>query len=156
MKESTKAFRFLNEPINSINWKFVSPLIIVEMMLLKGARLERSKGKESQVKRRQHIDLLLAAEFFPDENPPKLVVAESEDELHADLRERFPSRASRLSGEILEIRNQQSRFFTIDAISMGLTETLSTEATLGEVVEQLLSKDIVPLDAQLNLVLLEK
>jgi len=150
----TRASRFIDKPINSINWRFVAPLIFDEVMQLTGQRLLRRKGGEPISTTRNHITTLLAAELFSDENPPRFVIAESEDEIHEDLRGKFPSESPRLSGEIIEIKNQQSRFFTIDAIMMGTAERLPTETQLEEVVEYLLSQNIIPLDAEMNLVLI--
>ena len=95
------------------------------------------------------VKRLRAAEFYPDENPPHLEIAESENELHAVLRERHPSRMPRLSGDVLEMGPSNSKFFTLNSVDKN-TQLLMTEAHLDEVVKLLLSLGYVALDAEMN------
>jgi hypothetical protein len=149
----SEASVFIKDSIDIINFELMSPLILEEVQELKRRRLRKKNGENTTTERR-NTTALLSAEFFPDEKPPRLVIAESEDELHEDLRERFPSKNKRISGEIIKITNQENfQFFSMDPVDIALGSTnLPTEADLKEVLEYLLSQNIVPLDAEMRII----
>ena len=83
--------------------------------------------------------------------PPKLLVAESELDTHKELREKYPSTAPRLSGDLIRLKEFPFAFFTMDAVIEEFRQ-LPTKAQVPQVVEWLLSQNIVPLDARMNLI----
>lgn len=94
---------------------------------------------------------MFAAEFFPDSAPPKLLVADSIMETHQELRERHPSTAPRLSGDLIKLKQFPFVFFTMDAVTKNVRK-LPTKAQLPQVVEWFLSQNILPIDAEMHLV----
>lgn len=149
----SEASRFINNFQNVLNWEFIAPLMNEEVQNLKASRLRKRDGK-TITNERIYTTALLAAEFFPDEKPPRLVIAESEDELHEDLRERFPSEGRRISGEIIRATNKENfQFFSMDPIVIKIKSMyLPTKADLKEVSEYLLSQNIAPLDAEMRII----
>lgn len=68
----------------------IKPFVNREVSLTIGARLNDNEHAWSVAKEeRRFIDLVLAAELFPDRNPPEILIAESESETHETLRERY-------------------------------------------------------------------
>ena len=72
-------------------------------------------------------------------------------ETHEELREKHPSTAPRLSGDLIRLKQFPFAFFTMDPITKNVRQ-LPTKAQVPQVVEWLLSQNIVPLDAEMNLV----
>jgi len=93
----------------------------------------------------------LRRSFSPILPPPKLLVANSIMETHQELRERHPSTAPRLSGDLIKLKQFPFVFFTMDAVTKNVRK-LPTKAQLPQVVEWFLSQNILPVDAEMHLV----
>ena len=100
---------------------------------------------------------LIAAELFPDRNPPEMLIAESESETHDDLRKRhkeaYPDTEPRISGDIVTELGGK-KFFKMDGImvSVGATTFFGVKSELEDVVEILLDMGLVPIDAECKMV----
>jgi hypothetical protein len=162
--ESARTFyKQVLSPDNVINnWEFVLEHIIrPEVAMSIGARLmNRGQARyalQMVKEQRKIVSSVLAAEFFPDSNPPKMVVAESELETHDDLRERYkeahPDTEPRISGDIVTEKGGR-KFFKMDRVmvSVGATTLFGMRSKLGDAVEILLGMGLVPIDAECNIV----
>ena len=130
-------------PVGEMNWKFLANEIFQDHSIFISERLRKVKLEFSQPK---IIETCFASELFADENPQKLLVAESELDTHDDLREKNTSTAPRISGDLIKLKNLPFQFFQLDCV-MGTSTALPTNRKLGEVSEWLLSQGIIPLDA---------
>jgi hypothetical protein len=137
--------------LSSRYWQLSRKTIKDEISDTRGARThEDSIILENAQKKRVNITSLYAAELFPDSDPPQLVIAEKESETHEDLREKNPSSAPRISGELFRLKGDLTcRFFQMDSINLSrhLINVLS-ERKLPEIIDWLFNQNIVPVDAE--------
>jgi hypothetical protein len=125
-----------------------------EIQATKTARATGSSMIEFAPRKRQIVKSVLAAELFPDGETPVLIVAEDESETHETLRKRGPASSSRLSAEqftLIDFSNLT--FLSLDSVilPLGITE-LKTKMQLPEVVDWLLSQNIIPVDAEYRII----
>lgn len=138
------------EPLSSMDDHLMAGII---KLALDGDKSQRFADRLADP--RNPIASLFAAEFFPDLNPPKLIVADDPLDLHDDLREKFeaeiPPGSLRISGEVLTLKEtglKGPKFFSLDPVRLESPGKLPTKAQLEEVVEQLVALNYVPLDAE--------
>ena len=136
------------DQFSQTNWKFLAEIIFQDKSIFVSNRLAKIREFINFPK---VIESMFAAELFPDSTPPRLLVADSMLETHEELREKHPSTAPRLSGDLIRLKQFPFAFFTMDAITKNVRQ-LPTKAQVPQVVEWLLSQNIVPLDAEMNLV----
>lgn len=143
------AQKFVQNLDLKFEWQFVGPLLEKEVVVTRGWR--RVGGWKPP---RQFANSVLAAEFFPDRWPPELVIAGSEQKTHDDLRAKFPSTDSRLSGEIIRIGNQPFSLFLMDSVSRrnNLSFPLIKRPPT-EIIAWLYSQNYVPLTALAEIII---
>lgn len=126
-----------------------------EIQATKTARATGSSMIEFAPRERKVVKSVLAAELFPDGKTPELIVAEDESETHGTLRGRCPISGSRLSAEqftLIDFPNL--RFLSLDSVILSADLTkLPTKMLLPEVVDWLLSKNIIPVDAEYRIII---
>ena len=130
-------------PVAEMNWKYLSNMILKDHSIFTTQRLTKEKLEFSMP---EIIETCFASELFADENPQRLLVAESELDTHDDLREKNTSTAPRISGDLIKLKILPFQFFQLDCV-MGTLTDLPTNRKLGEVSDWLLSQEIIPLDA---------
>ena len=135
-------------PVGEMNWKYVADDIFKDHSIFVSQRLSKEKEFLLQPKL---IENCFAAELFADESPPRLLVAESIFDTHKELRTNNPSTAPRLSGDLIKLKMFPFKFFQLDAV-LGDTHALPTNIKLEQVSNWLLSQDIIPLDARMEII----
>lgn len=138
------------DQFSQTNWAFLAEIIFKDKSIFVSNRLHKI-APEFQINSPQVTESMLAAELFADSTPPKLLVANSVLETHEELRERNPSSAPRLSGDLIKLKKFPFHFFTMDAVSKSGGK-LPTKSQLPQVVKWLLGQNIVPLDAEMHIV----
>jgi len=133
------------------NWQITVELDIDrEIQATRGARLKGPVLLERIQQLRQMVGSVLAAELFPDSDPPRLIIAETEAETHKTLREKLPSLEPRISGEIFQLINLDLKFFMIDRLFLRKrigSNFPYIKSKLPESVDWLLNQNIVPVDS---------
>jgi len=151
--ETVNARNFRRLAAQQSNFQLITGFVNREVKTLRTARISGLKHLAS--KERYYVSETRVAELFPDERPPRLIVAEDISETHEDLRQRNPSSASRISGELYQLKNlEQIRFFSMDCVILrdGVVR-LPTQAQLSEVSEWLLDQEIIPVDSECRVVI---
>lgn len=135
------------------NWGvFLKNFIRPEVQRTIGARVRKRMPVGRKI-----VSSVMAAELFPDRNPPEMLIAESELETHDDLRNKYgrthPETEPRISGDIFTEQSGKN-FFRMDGImlSIGATTFFGMRSDLNDVIEILLSKGLVPTDAEYKIV----
>lgn len=125
-----------------------------EIQNTKNARANRSSLIEFASKERKIVRSVLAAELFPDGETPVLIVAEDESETHETLWKRGPASSSSLSAEQFTLKDFPNlTFISLDSVTLSADITrLPTKKQLPEVVDWLLSQDIIPVDAEYQII----
>jgi hypothetical protein len=142
----------VKDDMQSENWSILSKLLLRDVYSSIG---RRAIGRERLYTR--FLTSFFAAEFFCDENPPRLLVAKSEMESHDDLREQFPSASPRVSGNVFTMHKFPFRFFSMDCVFLETNVVkLPSQKQLSDVVPWFLSHGIVPLDAQMEIISLQR
>ena len=137
-------------------WRKTRRTLSNELARTKGRRPQREFESEDELRSDLHRILankILAAEIYPDRNPPQIIVAESEVELHSDMRAKLKTtpRERRFSGEVVILG--PATFFSLDAVDLSSDDlTAPTETPLDQVTDFLLSEGYIPVDANFELI----
>ncbi len=134
-------------------WNILKEQLLMEVYRTRGVRL--TSKDEAQFKKmmskRTFVTQVRASELFPDRNPPEIIKARSEVEVHNDLRARFPSQEPRLSGEIVE--SEVGNFFLFDTFFVKLGKPIvPTQASFAEIISFVLDQGLIPVDAGFNII----
>ena len=134
-------------------WNTTKVVFADDVQQTRVARLAYSDGQEfnERLKNRIIVDKVLAAELFPLDDKPSIVIAETELETHEDIRERNVSSEKRLSGEVVTVG--EYNYFMVDAFlrTEGPT-SLSSELSINEVADMLLEKGYIPVNANFEII----